>query len=506
MVVAWSAHVLVQWQGGLGGLAGDGRIQRPLVQATTQDGGDALVGRRANRLRPRTGCLQPQVAVLTTQPHQAQTGAVALLGMLAMLHLPAHHGRSGRAHALAPGDELGWRPLQVRPVRGRHVLGRGGVRTPAGIEGMGGHAFVAVQDFHRAGRDAQLDLLAHQSVGDRVVVAIELDVVVDVDAGGFEACDGHAHRRQGAKGWPIELGKGAGAVARQLLEWSLVQVHQQGGDGPVELGQTEEGLVAQAGQNPALDHLHGDLHLGFVAWLGRARGHHGQAVVRREFFQQAVRGGLVAVGAGHEGTRLVGHQQAGDAADELQRGDDAGRPVGSLLAGCGAGVGVVRCPQHRHKYLCLAYLAAAGIHDGHRLAGVVHKQLVAGLVGLAHGALKAPDPGLVLLAEGAVFVGLARVLLLVLFPQQLQRDTGAAQFAVDVGAVGLQVAGLSRHRWLVQPGLQLLVAQALGQAPVHARHACVAGYLADGGLGDAESGTDLAGAQGPGVQQLQCVS
>ena len=46
----------------------------------------------------------------------------------------------------------------------------------------------------------------------------------------------------------------------------------------------------------------------------------------------------------------------------------------------------------------------------------------------------------------------------------------------------------------------------LKNCPVHTSHACVAGYLADGGFGDAESGTDLAGAQCPGVQQLQCVS
>ena len=74
-------------------------------------------------------------------------------------------------------------------------------------------------------------------------------------------------------------------------------------------------------------------------------------------------------------------------------------------------------------------------------------------MGLAHGALQAPGPGLVLLAEGAVLVGLTAVLLLVLLPQQLQGDTGAAQFAVDVGAVGLQVTRRAGHRWLVEPGL-----------------------------------------------------
>jgi hypothetical protein len=84
-------------------------------------------------------------------------------------------------------------------------------------------------------------------------------------------------------------------------------------------------------------------------------------------------------------------------------------------------------------------------------------------MGLAHGALEAPGPGLVLLTEGAVFVGVARVLLLVLLPQQLQGDAGAAQLAVDVGVVRFEVARRTRYGRAVQPRLQFLVAQGLGQ-------------------------------------------
>jgi len=219
-----------------------------------------------------------------------------------------------------------------------------------------------------------------------------------------------------------------------------------------------------------------------------------------------VRGGLVAVGAGHEGTRLVGHQQAGHAADELQRVNDAGHPVAGFLAGGGAGIGVIGGAEHRDKYLGLRYLAGAGVHDGQRLPGVVHKQLVARLVGLAHGAFQALCPGLVLLAEGAVLVRLPCMMVLVFLPQQLQGDAGASQLAVDVCAIGFEVPGRARHRRLVEPGLEFFVAQGLGQCPVHARGAGVAGDVADGGFGDAKRRANLAGAQGPAVQQLQCVS
>lgn len=115
----------------------------------------------------------------------------------------------------------------------------------------------------------------------------------------------------------------------------------------------------------------------------------------------------------------------------------------------------------------LGYLPAAGINDRDCLASVVDEELVTAHMCLAHRALELGRPAVVLLAEGAVFVGLPLVLLLVLLPQQLQGHAGAAQFTVDVGVVGFEVTRLPRHRWAVQQGLQFFIAQCLGQRPVH---------------------------------------
>lgn len=143
----------------------------------------------------------------------------------------------------------------------------------------------------------------------------------------------------------------------------------------------------------------------------------------------------------------------------------------------GAGVGVVQCTLHGHKYLGLRYLAGAGVHDRRRLAGVVHKEFVAGFMGLAHGAFQASGPGLVLLANGAVLVRLTAVMLLLL----------------DVVVLGLQMVLRAGHGRFVQPGLERFVAQGLGQRPVNAGHARVAGDFADSGYGDAEGCADLVG-------------
>ena len=72
-------------------------------------------------------------------------------------------------------------------VRGRHVLLGGGRAAACGCERTcSGDALALVVDLDGARIEAQLDPLAHEVVGHRVVVALELDVVVDVHA--WRAC------------------------------------------------------------------------------------------------------------------------------------------------------------------------------------------------------------------------------------------------------------------------------------------------------------------------------
>lgn len=109
--------------------------------------------------------------------HQAQTGAVALFGVGAVLHLPTHHSGCGRTHLLAPIEEFG-----RCPVRGWHMLRCRGVCPDAVAQRVGGDPFVAVQHLQRRDRDTQLHHLPYQRMGHRVMVAFKLNVVVDVDA------------------------------------------------------------------------------------------------------------------------------------------------------------------------------------------------------------------------------------------------------------------------------------------------------------------------------------
>ena len=68
-------------------------------------------------------------------------------------------------------------------VRARHVLRCGGKTTAVVTAHMARDNFGSMDDLHRGGARVGFDLLTDQAMRHGVVVAIELDVIVDVDRG-----------------------------------------------------------------------------------------------------------------------------------------------------------------------------------------------------------------------------------------------------------------------------------------------------------------------------------
>ena len=63
-----------------------------------------------------------------------------------------------------------------------HVLGYGGVAAAHAAQQMASDPLTSVEQLDRALGDARFDLLAQQAVQHRVVVAVNVDVVVEPDA------------------------------------------------------------------------------------------------------------------------------------------------------------------------------------------------------------------------------------------------------------------------------------------------------------------------------------
>lgn len=98
------------------------------------------------------------------------------------------------------------------------MLGHGGVLPLEPTASVGGDALAAMQDFHTVACHARVDFLTHKAMRRAVVVAIDLDMRVNVDAALLEGGDFVATRRQRAQRRFVEPLEPLAPSAIELLE------------------------------------------------------------------------------------------------------------------------------------------------------------------------------------------------------------------------------------------------------------------------------------------------
>lgn len=264
------------------------------------------------------GRFESLLAKALGQREQAQTGTVAMLGMFVLLHQACHRDGCGRADGSAPVDQALWCPFHVRLVRGRHVRGHGAKAAGPAVADMAGDALGTVEQFDRARGDARLQDLAHQGVRNAIAMLLDFHVIVDVDRDGLEVRDLITLHRQGLQCRRIELGKGAGAAARQFLERAFVESLEQGEDRAVDVVERGEFLVPQARHDPAFNDLDSGLDLAFVLWRVWPRRQDRCPIVAGEIEHGVIGARLVTVRVGDHGARIIGHDQLGRPAEISQ--------------------------------------------------------------------------------------------------------------------------------------------------------------------------------------------
>src|SRR5260370_906380 len=100
----------------------------------------------------------------------------------------------------------------------------------------------------------RLDLLAQQAVRHRVVMAVDVDMIVERDAALAPLGIDVGLDRQGRQSGPVEFVEQLAPADAEAAHRPAVELAEQRGDRAVQLGQGEEALVAQAGPEPAPRH------------------------------------------------------------------------------------------------------------------------------------------------------------------------------------------------------------------------------------------------------------
>ncbi len=136
-------------------------------------------------------------------------------------------------------------------MRRGHMGGVGGVLAADITSDMGGDPLAAMEELDGGGGPAGIDELVDEGVGDGVVVPVQLDVIVDVDAGPeLPVARDEGLGRPRAERRAIQAFEEFAPAGAVEAHRAHVQALEQLGDARVERGEREEPLVTEAGEDP----------------------------------------------------------------------------------------------------------------------------------------------------------------------------------------------------------------------------------------------------------------
>ena len=176
--------------------------------------------------------------------------------------------------------------------------------------------------------DADIDEFADQAVRRGIPMTIDLDMIVGRDAATLPAGKDIGLVRQRRQPGAIDLGEQIGAAGAEATHLAGVEVDDQSPNSGIEFRQGKETLIAQAGENPSLRDLHGDLHLRLVLRPPWPRGQDRGPVMGCHLGIAAVEAGIIAIGIGHGGLEIVADHELRHAAEVAEQIGMHTDPVG----------------------------------------------------------------------------------------------------------------------------------------------------------------------------------
>src|SRR5215510_15926148 len=146
---------------------------------------------------------------------------------------------------------------------------------------MSCNARSAMEDLDGAHRDPHPHGLAQERVRYGVVMPLDLDVIIEADLARLPFCIDVRLDRQRLKRGPLDLVEQCTPARSQMPRHASIELCGELADGSVDLGEREEALMAQLGDDPSRCNLYCHLDLGFIAWLSWTCRHDGGVVVNR---------------------------------------------------------------------------------------------------------------------------------------------------------------------------------------------------------------------------------
>ena len=144
---------------------GRGRWWGEPIETVFEDRVDMAVGAGVDAAGARARRLEPGGAVALGEPQEAETGAIALLGVRPVGENRLDEGGGLCADRARPGDDARGRPLEVALMGLRHMGRLGGVPAAHDAAEMSGHALAAMEEFDGSRGKAGVDEVVDEGIG-----------------------------------------------------------------------------------------------------------------------------------------------------------------------------------------------------------------------------------------------------------------------------------------------------------------------------------------------------
>lgn len=152
----------------------------------------------------------------------------------------------------------------------------------------------------------------------------------------------------------------------------------------IQVFETEEVVIAQGEQHPALRDLHADFSLGLVLRFPGAGRQGCRIVVTQTLPVGRIDHHAIFLAAPHCRFQVVGHHPFRRAAQRVEAIDVAPHPVRRRLRGDRLQIRLVRVAEHRHEDLGVGRRTALAILDFHGPPGEVDEELFSRSVNATH--------------------------------------------------------------------------------------------------------------------------
>ena len=236
-----------------------------------------------------------------------------------------------RPDLAGPAAEPIRRPLGVAPVGTGHVVGVRAVLAAHVAALMDADALTAMEDLDGARGDPHVDLGANERVRDRIEEVMDLDVIVEIDAGAPPFRELPIVGGQVVESAALDLLEQLAPAQAEIAHRALVHALHDQRDGLVAFGEREERQPPQPPENVGLRKSDSGLDFRFIPRLFRTGREDADRIMRRHRAIGAVDLGIIERGLVDAALQVVGNQQLRRAAEKAEHAHMRAGPVRQLL-------------------------------------------------------------------------------------------------------------------------------------------------------------------------------